>query len=149
MGEYRDAESDDKMDVQVVERGLRKNEQGSQGDATVFGTDVNGMTKVVMYVDSARTPEDTITHEWGHERDARLMGGTAFVRQGRQELKQFPERSQHNQRSLEKSADRFKDAVNKERKAYQRELKERKKAERRAEKERTERRPYEPDVVVR
>ncbi len=138
MGEYNTAESDSYMNVQVVERGLKQNEQGSQGDTSVSSTDENGVTKVVIYVDPYRTSEDTIVHEWGHEKDARVMGGTAFVKEVKKEQSQFPDKGQHNQRPVEQSADKFKDQVNKERKAYQKTVNEQKKAEQKAEKERKE-----------
>ena len=136
MGEYNAAESDRSMNVQVVERGLRQNEQGSQGDTTVSSTDQNGVTKVVIYIDPYRSSDDTIVHEWGHEKDAREMGGTAFVHEAQSEQSHFSDKGQHNQRPVEQSADKFKDQVNKERKAYKKAVSEQKKAAQKAEKER-------------
>lgn len=135
MDEYKSADDDDKMNVQVVERGLRRNEQGSQADVSVAQTDENGVTKVVIYVDPYRTTDDQIEHEWGHESDARQMGGTKFVNQAGKEKKQYPDKADHNKRPLEQSADRFKDKVNKEKKEHQKQRKQERKAEKQRKKQ--------------
>ena len=135
--EYLLAALDKKMDVRVEERGLRKNEQNSPGDTKVSEADENGVTKVVIYVDgNGRTNDDTIVHEWGHEKDAREMGGTAFVREVKKQQSRYYEKGQHNERPVEESAERFKNNVNKERKQNQKRLNEQRKAEAKAEKER-------------
>jgi RHS repeat-associated protein len=132
MGEYETAKDDNKMDVQVVERGVRRNDQGSQGDTTVSTTNDDGVTKVVVYVDPYWTSDEMVSHEWGHEKDAREQGGTAFVVEGLNEKKMYPDKGQHDDRPQEQSANRFRDQVSKERKAFKKKQKDKKKAERNA-----------------
>jgi len=118
------AKKDSSIDVKVVERGVRTNEQGSNGDTSVSITDENGVTHVVTYVDSYRTSDNTVEHEWGHEKDARTEAGTKFVRDAIADKKKYPDKSQHNGRPVEQSANAFRDKVNEERKGYRKEQKE-------------------------
>jgi hypothetical protein len=92
-------------------------------------------------VDSYRTSDDTYEHEWGHEKDARKQGGTQFVRNAAADKKKYPDKSQHNDRPTEKSADAFKDKVNKERKEYRKQQKEKKRQEKEARKKQKQQPP--------
>jgi RHS repeat-associated protein len=106
--ELVEAALDNSVDVNVKERGLRMNEQKSKGDAAIHSTDANGVTKVEIWIDSyGRTTQDQYIEEWGHEADARSMGGTAFVNQAKKDMTIYPNPGQHDQRSVEKSAQRF------------------------------------------
>jgi RHS repeat-associated protein len=128
--EELDAAQDDwTVDVRVVERHLKKNDQGSTGDTRVTSTDENGVTHITIQVDSYRSPDDEIEHEWGHEEEARIGGGTAFVTNASADQKKYWQKGQHNDRPVEKRADKFKDKVNRERKAYRKQQKEKKRQE--------------------
>jgi RHS repeat-associated protein len=125
--EELDAAQDDwTVKVEVKERGLKKNEQASEADTQVTTTDQDGVTHVTIFLDSVRSSDDDVSHEWGHEQDARQQGGTEFVKKAQADLKKYPNKDQHDSRSVEKSANRFRDRVNKEKKEHRRQEKERK-----------------------
>jgi len=123
--EIADAMEDSTIDVEVQERFLRKNEQSSQAD-TEFNITNPMKVKVTIYIDGYnRTTDDQIEHEWGHEHDVRIAPSRIqqVIKAGLDKQK-YPDKSQHNDRPTEQSADRFKDQVNREKKEYKKRLKE-------------------------
>ena len=120
------AAQDNSMDVRVKERHFRQNSQKSNADADIYSTNSNGVTRVDIWIDSYRTAQDSYIEEWGHEKDARTMGGTAYVKENKTELQTFPSPDQHNERPLEKSAMGFVKTVNKELEQTRKEMKQRK-----------------------
>jgi RHS repeat-associated protein len=78
------------VDVEVLERGLKVNAQKSQGDTTVHGEDENGVTKIEIWVDPYRSSDAEVEHEWGHEQQARILGGREFIRIGNEGMTNIP-----------------------------------------------------------
>jgi RHS repeat-associated protein len=68
--ELRLQDEDHNLTVNVVERGVRVNEQKSRGDATIRFL-LEGKTEMTVYIDSKRTSKSAIVHETGHGKDAR------------------------------------------------------------------------------
>jgi hypothetical protein len=118
------AEQDDhNLTVNVVERGLRVNDEKSNGDATItFKSD--GTTTVTVYIDSYRTSDQTIEHETGHGKDARTnreqLKSDALTTQRN---KGGPDAQSHDDRPEEKRANQFRDQVEGERKTFRKEQK--------------------------
>ncbi|HYM76313.1 MAG TPA: RHS repeat-associated core domain-containing protein [Candidatus Dormibacteraeota bacterium] len=113
--EVYDAMTDHRIDVQVVDRGVRQNDQHSQGDTEVDATDPS-ITRVTIKVNPYFTPDDQVEHEWGHEHDVRIMGGIQWTIKAQADKEKYYEPSDHDKRPTEQSANAFKDRVNAERK---------------------------------
>jgi hypothetical protein len=123
MNEFIRAENDPNMFVQVIERGARKNEKNSHADSDVSFLE-GGITRVVIKIDPYWTPDGELTHDWGHERDARIMGGMKFVKQGEAEREKYP--NDYDARPLEISANNYRDQIQREREIRRKERKNRK-----------------------
>jgi RHS repeat-associated protein len=122
--EIQALEKDTSVKVIFLERGLRKNAEGSNGDASI-STNPDGTTTVKIYIDSYRTSEATAEHEVGHAQDVRTNREQLIKEAKRSDkLKGGPGEIAHDDRPYEKRANAFRDSVEKEKKQYQKQQKE-------------------------
>ena len=124
--EIQSERDDHNMQVNVVERGLKVNDEKSQAD-TRFEFNSDGTVKATVFVDNAYPRDKDIEHEHGHVKDARENKNEFLKDAKKSQDKNAPNRLPHNDRPEEKRADKFKDQVEKERKQHQEQQKQQQK----------------------